>query len=82
MTQKDSNYFSLISQGKEIKKGMDSKAQESIKWTRIMQASKGDYRLYCLRMTKQLGDEADALHRQLDRITQEIYVRYEDSVNL
>jgi hypothetical protein len=82
MTQKDSNYFSLISQGKEIKKGMDSKVQEASKWVRIMQASKGDYRQYCLRMTRQLGDEAEAMHRQLDRITQEIYVNYTDVVNL
>ncbi|WML91395.1 hypothetical protein RCF98_03345 [Thiothrix lacustris] len=78
MTQKDSNYFSLVSQYKEIKKGADSKAQEQVRWVRNLQAAKGNEQMHHLRMMRQIGNEADALYRQLEKISQEIHVRYDD----
>ena len=76
MTQKDSNYFSLVSQYKEIKKGADSKAQEQVRWIKNLQAAKGSEQKHALRMMNQVGNEASALYRQLDKISQEIYVIY------
>ncbi|MGB3917136.1 MAG: hypothetical protein WBL07_06840 [Thiothrix litoralis] len=69
MTQKDSNYFSLVSQYKEIKKGADSKAQEQVRWVRNLQAAKGNEQMHHLRMMRQIENEADALYRQLEKIS-------------